>query len=168
MSMISEITKQENNPYRLGEPWKLPESSGFIIPILRGKPHRDRQYRLLQEVTNLVDFRDSGSISGVEALNRALTQVFIRKGTMLKGTETQSRAPIHSFVLEPTKEYVRVPVNCIHQTHGISTGAAFKAEGVAPLSVQANLGEQSRTWNSIRNYSEKLSRLGTGRTTDTW
>ncbi len=166
MSIIKEITKLEKNPYKLGEPWKLPKASGFIVPILQTGPHNSRGYRLLQEVENLVDFRDSGSISGVEAQNKADVPIFIRKGTMLKGTGTQSRAPIHSFVLEPNKNYVRVPVNCIHQTHGISTGAEFKAEGVAPLSVQASLGEQSRTWSSIQKYSAKLSALGTGHVTD--
>jgi len=148
MSIVRELTKPEQTMYRLGEPWRLHGASGFIVPIHKAEPHNERGYLMIQEAEERVTFTDSGGISGVDAVNSTGKHVYIRKGTMLKGVGTQSRAPVHGFVLEPRKETVKVPVNCIHQTHGISDGAQFKAEGVAPMSVQAALGEQRKTWNS--------------------
>ncbi|MCJ7732870.1 winged helix-turn-helix transcriptional regulator [Candidatus Bathyarchaeota archaeon] len=160
MSLVKTLINPDQTTIKLGEPWKLPKASGFIVPILRDPPYNKRGYILIQEAEGKVDFRDSGGISGVDAENKTGKYVLIRKGTMLKGQGTQSRAPIHSFILEPKIDVVRVPVNCIHQTHGISGGAMFHAEGVAPLSVQANLGEQSSTWSSIRRYSAKVAKQG--------
>jgi DNA-binding HxlR family transcriptional regulator len=160
MSLVKTLINPDQTSIKLGDPWKLPKASGFIVPILRDQPYKKRGYALIQEVEGKVVFKDSGSISGVDSENKTGKHVFIRKGTMLKGQGTQSRAPIHSFILEPKIDVVRVPVNCIHQTHGISSGAVFKAEGVAPLIVQANLGEQSSTWSSIKKYSAKVANRG--------
>jgi DNA-binding HxlR family transcriptional regulator len=156
MSISEIILSLKNQKIQLGEPWKLPKASGFLIPLLTQSPHTKRNYILLQEAENQVDFRDSGGISGVDALNKTGKNVYIRKGTMLKGTGTQSRAPVTSFVLTPDKNYKRIPVNCIHQSHGISRGSKFRAEGVAPMEVFRSLGEQSSTWASISEYTSKL------------
>jgi DNA-binding HxlR family transcriptional regulator len=161
--VISQILSQfDDSIYQLGEPWKRPNAAGFLIPIQKQPPHHQREYLLLQEVESKVSFRDSGSISGVDASNKSGKHVFIRKGTMLQGKGTQSRAPIHSFVLANDPAFVRIPVNCIHQSHGISRGAQFKAQGVTPHSVQSNLGEQSSTWNSIRTHAMKTRELSSG------
>jgi DNA-binding HxlR family transcriptional regulator len=151
--MILSLKKQQ---ITLGEPWKLPKASGFLVPLLKHPPHQVRNYVLLQEAENQVDFRDSGGISGVDALNKSGKNVYIRKGTMLKGSGTQSRAPITSFVLTPDMNYKRIPVNCIHQSHGIRRGSKFKAEGLAPMEVYSSLGEQSSTWASISRYTSKV------------
>jgi hypothetical protein len=156
------LSKLDDSIYQLGEPWKRPNAAGFLIPILKLPPHHQREYLLLQEVEKKVFFRDSGSISGVDASNKSGKHIFIRKGTMLQGKGTQSRAPIHSFVIADDPAFVRIPVNCIHQSHGISRGAQFKAQGVAPHSVQSNLGEQSSTWNSIRTHAMKTRELSSG------
>ena len=152
------MDKLLNGEYTLGEPWKLPKAAGFIIPIIGEQPFTPRNYVLLQETMDSVEFRDTGSISRLEALNRSGANVFIRKGTMLKGLGTQSRSPVIDFVLEPIKQYVPITVNCIHASHGISRGAGFKAEGVAPQSIYQSLGEQSRTWASIGKYTSSLKR----------
>lgn len=156
MSMSEMILSLKNQKIIPGEPWKIPKASGFIIPLLTQPPHSKRNYVLLQESENQVDFRDSGGISGVDALNKTGKNVYIRKGTMLKGTGTQSRAPITSFVLTPDKNYKRIPVNCIHQSHGIRRDSVFKAEGVAPMEVYSSLGEQLSTWASISDYTSKI------------
>ena len=156
------ITNLDNTNYQLGEPWKRPNAAGFLIPILKNPTNIQREYVLLQETENEVTFRDSGGISGVDASNKTGKHVFIRKGTMLQGKGTQSRAPIHSFILAQDPAYVRIPVNCIHQSHGISRGAQFKAEGVTPYRVQASLGEQSSTWNSIRLHAMKTREMSSG------
>ena len=151
--MIESLKKQK---ITMGEPWKLPNASGFLIPLIIDSSITERNYILLQEVEDKVEFRDSGGISGVDAKNNTGKNVYIRKGTMLKGTGTQSRAPITSYVLTPEKTYKRIPVNCIHQSHGINSGSSFKAMGVAPIEVYTALGEQSSTWASISEYSSKL------------
>jgi hypothetical protein len=142
--------------YRLGDPWKLPKSAGFVLPLLGEPPFPERGYVLLQEVADRVEFRDSGSIYGVEASNRSGRNVFVRRGTLLTGKGTQSRSPVSGVVLVPGKEFVTIPVNCVHQSHYISTGADFKAEGVAPHSVYQALGKQSATWESIAGYTRKM------------
>ena len=153
--MIDRLLKGE---YKPGEPWKLPKAAGFLVPIIGKPPYGERGYILLSEAGDKVEFRDTGSISAVEARNRSGGNVFIRKGTMLQGKDTQSRSPVHSFIVEPSKLYTPITVNCIHASHGISTGSGFKAEGVAPQSVTQNLGEQGSTWASIDRYTSKLKR----------
>ena len=153
--MIDSLLKKE---YKLGEPWKLPKAAGFLVPLLGKAPYDERAYVLLQEVQKKVEFRDTGSISAVEVFNKSGYNVFIRKGTMLKGQGTQSRSPVNGIIVEPIKKFVPIPVNCIHASHGISTGAGFEAEGVAPQSVYQSLGHQSSTWASINRYTSKLKR----------
>jgi DNA-binding HxlR family transcriptional regulator len=166
MLMSELILSLKKQKISLGEPWKLPKASGFLIPLLKHPPNSTRNYVLLQEVENQVDFRDSGGISGVDALNKSGKNVYIRKGTMLKGGGTQSRAPTSSFVLPPDMNYKRIPVNCIHQSHGISRGSKFKAVGVTPMEVYSSLGEQSSTWASISRYTSKVqSRMSNQRPT---
>jgi len=156
MSVIESV-RQILEEYEIGEPWKLTKGAGFVVPILGRPPFPDRNYVLLQEVLDQVEFKDTGSISGVDVSNRSGNNVFLRKGTMLKGVGTQSRSPVAGVVLEPLDETIKVPVNCIHASHGIRAGAAFMAMGVAPHSVYEDLGQQSRTWASISNYSARAS-----------
>jgi DNA-binding HxlR family transcriptional regulator len=156
MHTVEMIQHLLNGKYKLGDPWKLPKGAGFVLPLLVDPPFIKRDYVLLQEVENQVDFKDSGGISGVDALNTSGKNVFIRKGTMFSGKGTQSRSPVAGVVLLPGKEFVRISVNCIHQSHYISSGAKFKAEGVAPHSVYQALGEQSETWESVSGYARKM------------
>ena len=141
---------------RLGDPWKLPKGAGFVLPLLMDPPFNERNYVLLQEVEGQVEFRDSGGISGVDALNSSGKNVFVRKGTMFSGKGTQSRSPVSGVVLIPGKEFVTISVNCIHQSHYISSGAEFKAEGITPHSVYQALGDQSETWDSVAGYARKM------------
>jgi DNA-binding HxlR family transcriptional regulator len=167
MTRVEMIRSLLEGRYQLGEPWKLPRGAGFVLPLL-GKPQfLERNYVLLQEVEDQVEFKDSGGISGVDASNKSGKIVYVRKGTLLTGEGTQSRSPVFSVVLPPEKEFMEIPVNCIHASHGISSGASFKPKGVAPVSVYHSLGMQSETWQSIEEYTEKMKRsiLGVGRST---
>ena len=89
--MIDRLLKDE---YISGEPWKLPKAAGFLVPIIGRPPYGERGYILLSEAGDRVEFRDTGSISAVEVRNRSGGNVFIRKGTMLQGKDTQSRSPV--------------------------------------------------------------------------
>lgn len=156
MSLI-ETVRLLLKEYVVGEPWKLTKGTGFVLPILGRPPFGDRNYVLLQEVLDQVEFKDTGGIGDVAVSNRSGSNVFLRKGTMLKGVGTQSRSPIAGVVLEPIDEMIKVPVNCIHASHGIRAGAAFKAQGVTPHSVYDDLGQQSATWANISDYSARAS-----------
>jgi DNA-binding HxlR family transcriptional regulator len=156
MSRYEMMARLLDGEHRLGAPWRLPKGAGFVLPLLGEPPFPERSYVLLQEVVDRVEFRDSGSIYGVEASNRSGRNVFVRRGTLLTGKGTQSRSPVSGVVLVPGKGFVTIPVNCVHQSHYISSGADFKAEGVAPHSVYQALGEQSATWESIAGYTRKM------------
>ena len=158
MSVIESV-RRILEEYEIGEPWKLSKGAGFVVPILGRSPFPDRNYVLLQEVLDKVSFKDTGGIGGVNVKNGSGSNVFLRKGTMLKGVGTQSRSPVAGVVLEPIKEMIKVPVNCIHASHGIRAGAAFTAMGVTPHRVYSDLGRQSETWASISDYSVR-SRAG--------
>ena len=153
LEMVQHLLEEK---YKIGNPWKLPKGAGFILPLLMDPPSSERNYVLLQEVEDQVSFRDSGGISRVDALNSSGKNVFVRKGTMFSGKGTQSRSPVAGVVLAPGKEFVTIPVNCIHQSHYISSGARFKAEGVTPHSVYQALGEQRETWDKVAKYSRKM------------
>ena len=154
MSVI-ETVRLVLEEYEIGEPWKLTKGAGFVVPILGRPPFPDRNYVLLQEVLDDVTFKDTGGIGDVGVSNRSGRPVFVRKGTMLKGVGTQSRSPVAGVVLEPINAMIKVPVNCIHASHGIRAGAFFTAMGVTPHTVYEDLGQQSATWASISNYSAR-------------
>jgi len=141
--------------YEIGEPWRLSKGAGFVVPILGMPPFPDRNYVLLQEVLDKVSFKDSGGIGGVDVKNDSGRSVFVRKGTMLKGMGTQSRSPVAGVILEPEREMIRIPVDCIHASHGISGGASFMAGGLTPHSVYQFLGQQHDTWANISDYSTR-------------
>ncbi len=154
MSVI-ETVRLVLEEHEIGEPWKLTKGAGFVLPILGRPPFIDRNYVLLQEVLDDVTFKDTGGIGGVDVSNRSGSNVFMRKGTMLKGMGTQSRSPVAGVVLEPIEDLIKVPVNCIHASHGIRAGAAFMAMGITPHSVYQSLGRQSETWADISSYSAR-------------
>lgn len=142
--------------YEIGEPWKLTKGAGFVIPILGRPPFHDRNYLLLQEVLDKVKFKDTGDISEVDVSNRSGSNVFVRKGTLLKSKGSQPRSPVSGVVLEPEVEAIKIPVNCIHASRGIRRGVEFNAGGLTPHSVYMALGDQSRTWGNISGYASAM------------
>ncbi|GAG96949.1 unnamed protein product, partial [marine sediment metagenome] len=150
-----------NEEYTVGEPWKLPKGTGFVLPILGAPPFPGRNYVLLQEVKDKVTFTDSGNISRVDVTNKVGSPVYIRKGTVLKAG-TQPRSPISGYVLEPIPKTVPLAVNCIHASRGIRAGGIFNVRGLAPHSIYMALGNQSRTWASAGNWSRRTRAGGSG------
>lgn len=150
-----------NEEYTVGEPWKLPKGTGFVLPILGAPPFPQRSYVLLQEVKDKVTFTDSGGISRVDVTNRSGSSVYIRKGTVLKAG-TQPRSPLSGYVLEPIPKTVPLAVNCIHASRGIRAGGIFDVRGLTPHSIYMSLGDQSRTWASASNWSRRTRAGGSG------
>ena len=156
------VNRLLNEEFTVGEPWKLPKGTGFVLPILGSPPFPDRDYVLLQEVMDKVTITDSGSISKVSVTNLTGGPVYIRKGTVLKGQSTQSRSPISGYVAEPSKVPIPIPVNCIHSSHGIRGGAAFNPKGLTPHSIFMALGDQGRTWRNASAWSDRTRAGGSG------
>lgn len=154
MSVIESVRRILED-YEMGEPWKLSKGVGFVVPILGRPPFPDRNYVLLQEVLDEVEFTDTGHIGGVNVRNQSGQPVYIRKGTILKGT-TQPRSPVSGYVAEPIEIEVTIPVNCIHASQGITRGLKFQARGLTPHGVYSSLGDQNLTWQTARSSVEQF------------
>jgi len=157
IKMLKEILEN----YELGEPWKFGEKSlAAVVPILRRAAARD--YVLLQEIQDKmnVDITDTGSIGAAQIRNPTDNNVFIRNGTLLKGT-TQERAVVTGFVLLPGKTE-QIEVQCVHASRGIRPGAFFAAAGVAPRPVMKSLvarRSQAETWRSVGHATRSYMNL---------
>jgi len=138
--------------YELGEPWKFGEKSlAAVVPILR-RSAAARDYILLQEIQDKmnVNIKDTGSIGAAQIKNPTDKNVFIRNGTLLKGT-TQERAVVTGIILLPGKTE-QIEVQCVHASRGIHPGAFFAAAGIAPRPVMTSLvarRSQSETWRNV-------------------
>jgi len=138
--------------YELGEPWKFGEKSlAAVVPILC--PRRlERDYVLLQEIQDKlkIEIKDTGLIGAAEVNNPTDYNVFIRKGTLLKGP-TQERGVVTGKVLLPCSTE-KIEVQCVHASRGIRSGAFFRAGGIAPRPVMKSFlsrRSQHETWNAV-------------------
>jgi hypothetical protein len=160
-STILEAISEESMGFSFGKPERPNESSlACILPILR-ETSQERQYITLPETEQVLVF-DSGTINKVNLKNTSKKNVFVRSGTIFEGKGTQSRAIMRSAVLFPGTE-VALDVRCVHQTHGIRTGAEFKYGGITPLSVDSRVysagyrpQDQHATWNAVRHTTSSM------------
>ena len=160
-STILQALSEESMGFRFGKPERPNESSlTCILPILR-ETSQERQYITLPETEQVLVF-DSGTINRVNLKNTSKKNVFVRSGTIFEGKGTQSRAIMRSAVLFPGTE-VALDVRCVHQTHGIRTGAEFKYGGITPLSVDSRVysagyrpQDQHATWNAVRHTTSSM------------
>jgi len=160
-SSILEAVSEESMGFRFGKPERPNESSlACILPILR-ETSQERQYITLPETDQVLVF-DSGTINKVNLKNTSKKNVFVRSGTIFEGKGTQSRAIMRSAVLFPGTE-VALDVRCVHQTHGIRTGAEFKYGGLTPFSVDTKVygagyrpQDQHATWNAVRHSTSTM------------
>ncbi|HKD15274.1 MAG TPA: DUF6569 family protein [Candidatus Angelobacter sp.] len=160
-STILQAISEESMGFKFGKPERPNESSlACILPILR-ETSQVRQYITLPETEQVLVF-DSGTINKVNLKNASKSNVFVRSGTIFEGKGTQTRALMRSAVLFPGTE-VALDVRCIHQTHGIRTGAEFKYGGITPLSVDSAVysagyrpQDQHTTWNAVRRTTSSM------------
>lgn len=124
---------QQRLGYQFGDPKRVePDSLSAVVPILRHSV-TPRIYSTFPEVKKL-KFTDSGRIDAMRAKNGADIAVFIRSGTILKGS-TQERTTLNSVILMPG-EQLDVKVRCIHASRGIHTGAKVDYGGTVPLNME--------------------------------
>jgi hypothetical protein len=163
-STILQAISEESMGFRFGKPERPNESSlACILPILR-ETSQVRQYITLPETEQVLVF-DSGTINKINLKNASKSNVFVRSGTIFEGKGTQSRAIMRSAVLFPGTE-VALDVRCVHQSHGIRTGAEFKYGGITPLSVDTRVyaagyrpQDQHATWNAVRQTSAVMQAM---------
>ena len=135
----------------LGEPWRIADNKqGIAVPILQIEKS-DRNYILLSESKKMF-LKDTGEINIAEARNDGDINVFIRKGTMLKG-DTQHRAIVYSVVVPPHQVFYP-EIRCIYQSKGIRAGAVYSSSGYTPRNVTSTLQhDQGTVWKSVSDYS---------------
>lgn len=163
-STILQAISEETMGFRFGKPERPNESSlACILPILR-ETSQVRQYITLPE-TEQVLVSDSGTINKLNLKNASKSNVFVRSGTIFEGKGTQSRAIMRSAVLFPGTE-VALDVRCVHQSHGIRTGAEFKYGGITPFSVDTKVyaagyrpQDQHATWNAVRQTTAVMQSM---------
>src|SRR5215469_10554158 len=163
-STILQAISEESMGFRFGKPERPNELSlACILPILR-ETSQVRQYITLPETEQVLVF-DSGTINKVNLKNTSKSNIFVRSGTIFEGKGTQSRAIMRSAVLFPGTE-VGLDVRCVHQSHGIRSGAEFKYGGITPLSVDTRVyaagyrpQDQHATWNAVRHTSAVMQAM---------
>jgi hypothetical protein len=163
-STILQAISEESMGFRFGKPERPNESSlACILPLLR-ETSQVRQYITLPETEQVLVF-DSGTINKINLKNASKSNVFVRSGTIFEGKGTQSRAIMRSAVLFPGTE-VALDVRCVHQSHGIRTGAEFKYGGITPLSMDSAVyaagyrpQDQHTTWNAVRHTSAVMQAM---------
>jgi hypothetical protein len=160
-STILQLISEESMGFRFGKPERPNEASlACILPILR-ETSQERQYITLPETENVL-VSDSGTINKINLKNASKKNVFVRSGTIFEGKGTQSRALTRSAVLFPGTE-VALDVRCVHQTHGIRSGAEFKYGGITPLAVDSSVyaagyrpQDQHTMWNAVRKTTASM------------
>jgi hypothetical protein len=153
---IKQIIDQVLTDHEFGTPWKWAENAGgLLIPILRTSTTPPREYILLEEAKGKVTIQDTGNINKAKLINNTEQTVFVRGGTLLSGQGTQSRAVQTGIIVPPGKQ--EIPINCVHASHHISSGASFKVNGYTPRKVMSALRtkNQSEVWNSVTRHSNE-------------
>ena len=143
------VTKLET-----GEPWRLHnDRAGVAVPILIKDPRGKRFYKLLSEVSDKINLKDTGNINRLQVINTSEDTVFIRKGTIIKG-DTQTRALTLSILVAP-KSTTQAEIKCVYASKGIRGGANFEFSGkYTPTKVTSSLREsQAQTWNEVKKYN---------------
>lgn len=153
-----------------GKLWKYTDDSPSVaIPILR-KTIKKRNYKMLQEVKDKLNIKDSGRINKIEVSSKIDEPVFVRGGTMFKGQGTQSRSSNFGIVILPNKQSVPIEASCIQASAGIVGGGTFYFgyETVVPhntykcmlSSSTTGHSAQSEVWNSVARVAEGANLSG--------
>lgn len=155
-----QIIANEKMGFSFGVPERPDENSlAVVLPILRSTSVK-RHYITLPE-TKDVQIADTGSINKMRFTNKTSENVFVRSGTMLKGS-TQERAITRSAILFPGST-VELECRCIHQTRGIQHNATVNYSGITPLkfdqmNYRASYAARSQSdyWSNAESFTSCL------------
>jgi len=160
LKVLQTVTDQKLG-YSFGKPLRVDEKSlAVVLPILRATS-LTRQYITFPETEKVLVF-DTGKIDEMEAENQTDSNVFIRSGTLFRGS-TQERALQRSAVIFPGKK-VKLGVRCVHASRGISPNAGVKYGGITPLDFDsANYShgyafqDQHTTWSNVLKSTTSMN-----------
>jgi hypothetical protein len=149
--------------YEFGQPERVDDNSlAAVLPILRHSI-TGRSYLTFPE-TDKLKVHDSGSIAVMKAKNEGAEAIFLRSGTIFKGS-TQERTSLRSMVILPGLT-VEVPVRCIHASRPITSNAKVQYGGVSPLAMDQMVytaaftaSDQHTYWNSAKTVSCNMLRM---------
>lgn len=151
------LSRIESGEYEIKPAWRpTGRSLTLVFPITTRKT-RPRDYITLEEVKDKVEIIDTGDINKIQVKSNIDKPLFIRGGTMLKGT-TQERATQYGIIVTP-KRKMFVKVHCIHATKGIVSGAKFHPHGHIPHGIYSVMligKSQALTWRAINHFAQKL------------
>lgn len=148
------IRKLKEGELELKDPWRPTNKAQTIIVPILAKNVGKREYITLEEAKDKVYITDTGRIGEAKINAGTDKPVFIRGGTILKGT-TQERANPYSIIVAPHKSE-GVTIHCIHATKGIVPGVILAPSGLVPRQVYSQMlfaRDQSATWRSVNNYA---------------
>lgn len=143
----------------IGKSIDVPNKSMKIYPLLYQGSHA-REYKLIEEVQDLVELIDSGRIDTIYIKNKSRYPVFVRAGNIITGA-TQNRGIKRSVLVFPqtTKksykniEYTKAAeVFCVHQSSPITSGGTFTVNCLMPHKYEAlaySSTNQSGMWGAI-------------------
>lgn len=164
LKMLQAVADQKHG-YSYGKPLRVDEKSlAVVLPILR-VTSLTRQYVTFPETEKVLVF-DTGKIDEMEAENQSEDNVFIRSGTLFRGS-TQERALQRSAVLFPGKK-VKLGVRCVHRSRGISPNAKVEYGGLTTLDFDTTnyahgytFKDQGATWsNVLKSTSAMNAKMG--------
>lgn len=161
LKMLQAVADQKLG-YSYGKPLRVDEKSlAVVLPILR-TTSLTRQYITFPETENVLVF-DTGKIDEMEAENKTDSNVFIRSGTLFRGS-TQERALQRSAVLFPGKK-VKLGVRCVHRSKGISPNAKVTYGGLTTLDFDASnyshgytFADQGSTWANVMKSTTSMNK----------
>jgi len=161
MLKILSSLAEEKLGYSYGKPVRIDEKSlAVVLPILRSTSI-SRQYITFPE-TEKVNVFDTGRIDEMEAHNTTDLNVFMRSGTIFKGS-TQERALMRSAVLFPGKKQ-KLGVRCVHASRGISPNSKVLYGGITPLNFDKknytsgyHFADQSSTWSNVMASNAEMN-----------
>lgn len=153
MLKVLQAVADQKHGYSYGKPLRVDEKSlAVVLPILR-VTSLTRQYVSFPETEKVLVF-DTGKIDEMEAENQSDQNVFIRSGTLFRGS-TQERALQRSAVLFPGKK-VKLGVRCVHRSRGISPNAKVEYGGLTTLDFDTSnyahgytFKDQGATWSNV-------------------
>lgn len=161
MLKVLQTVADQKLGYSYGKPLRVDEKSlAVVLPILR-KTSLTRQYITFPETEKVLVF-DTGKIDEMEAENQTDSNVFIRSGTLFRGS-TQERALQRSAVLFPGRK-VKLGVRCVHASRGISPNASVKYGGITPLAFDTanyahgyTFADQGATWSNVLKATTEMN-----------
>ncbi|MHA2066763.1 MAG: ARPP-1 family domain-containing protein [Candidatus Thorarchaeota archaeon] len=116
-----------------------------IVPIVRVDELKlDFDYLNAAEALEarvLIITEAGDAVNTILARNDGKKPVLIEEAEVLVADDSQDRIVVSSIILQPGEER-RIPVKCVHQPHGLRSGAGFSSLGAASAPLRASIKRQ--------------------------